>query len=80
MKAVRILAPAGSTLAVFEVVVESEGGLVSFIRAPGGGKPREVRGRYASIKEALARNSRSTTTAERLDVADIQEARAMVEA
>jgi hypothetical protein len=80
MKAVRVLAPSGSDLLVFEVVVEIDKKVRSFLRTLGGGGPSEVEGRYASLQQALSRNSRSVTTAEMVDVRDLQEARAMVEA
>lgn len=78
MIAVRIQGPSGSALVVFEVVVEDGGEVVSLIRAPDGGPPREARGRYASAKDALKRNNRATTTAAAVDVADIEAARALV--
>lgn len=78
MKVVQIQGPSGTAFAVFEVVVESEGEVVSFLRSPDGGDPREARGRYASTKEAMRRNNRATTSASLVDVADIGAARALV--
>lgn len=79
MKTVCVFGPSGGELVVFEVVVESGAGTLSLIGAPGGGEPREVQGRYSSLKDALARNSRATTTAETVDVADIAAARALLQ-
>lgn len=76
MKAVRVLGPSGPSFVVFEVLVKDEDELLSFLRTSTG--PRKVPPRYASLQEAVKRNSRSTTTAEIVDVADIEEARAMV--
>lgn len=76
MKTVRILGPMGSTFAVFEVVLQSEGEVLSFLRTASG--PREAPGRYGSLQDALDRNRRATTSAELVDVADLDEARAMV--
>lgn len=78
MKAVRVLGPAGADVAVYEVAVESEGQIVSFLRSVGG-RAQEAVGRYASLAEALKRNRRSVTSADELDVPDLATARALVE-
>jgi len=78
MRAVKVQGPSGRDLKVFEVVVESEGAVLSFIRDPTGTRPREARGRYASMKEAVKRNTRSTTTATEVEIADLDAARALV--
>lgn len=79
MKVVRIWGPNGGTMSVFEVVTKTDGGTLSYVRSPDGAPAREMRGRYASLQEALDRNARATTTAEMVDAADLAAARAMVE-
>lgn len=73
MDAVQVLSPEGDSVVVSEVVFGEPP--ESWVATAGGPEPGAS---YPSLDEAMRRNNRSITTANRIDVADADEAKGML--